>query len=130
MPTREWRSPSPRQKLDHGDVVGESGGGADDLVEVGRIGQHLFEGLVKLLGGPEIVERKDQGGAGAQLLQLFGLALAGGLQFDVDQLASRGSGFAEDVQLGGDRAAELSSTGNPAAGGDDEGSGVRSPGSV
>src|SRR6202035_2304704 len=113
----------PRQKLDHGDVIGESRRSADDLVEVGRIHQHFLEGLLKLLSGPEIVKRKDQGGTGAQLLELFGLALARCFELNIDQLASGGSCFAQDVQLRNDRAAELAPTGNPPAGRDGEGSG-------
>src|SRR5208283_2917204 len=76
------------QKLDHGDVVGKRGRGADDFIKVGGISQHSLQRLVELLGCPEIVERKDQGRSGAQLLKLLRLALAGGLQLDVDQLAS------------------------------------------
>ena len=60
----------------------------------------------------------------AQLLQLRGLALLGGLEFDVDQLAADGRGFGQDVELGGDRAAKLASAGDAPAGGDDHGAGV------
>ena len=44
------------QKLHHGHVVGECGGGGDDLVEVGRDLQHFFQRLLELAGGVEIVE--------------------------------------------------------------------------
>src|SRR5450631_290102 len=87
----------PRQKLDHGDVVGERGGGADDLVEVGRVGEHFFQSLVQLLGGTKVMEGENEGAAGAKLLELFWLALACGLQFNIDQLATGGGSFAQNV---------------------------------
>ncbi len=86
-----------RQKLDHGDVVGEGSGRADDLVEVSRVGDHFFQRLVELLGGPEVVKRKDQSRSGAKFLELFGLALASGLEFDVNELAAGGGGLAQNV---------------------------------
>jgi len=112
------------QEFDHGDVVGERGGGADDFVEVGGVGAHFLERFVELLGRPEVVEGEDQGGTGAQLLQLLGLALAGGLEFDINQLAACGCGLAQNVELGGDGAAELASAGDAAAGGDYDRAGV------
>ena len=65
------------------------------------------------------MERQNQGGAGAKLLELFGLALAGGLQLNIDQLTACGRGFAQNIQLRGDGAAKLASAGDPPAGGDD-----------
>ncbi len=61
---------------------------------------------------------KDQGGPRAQTLHLFRLALGGALQFDIDQLAARRAGFPQNVQLGGQRALELSPAGGAPAGGD------------
>ena len=44
------------QKLHHGHVVGERGGGGDDLVEVGRDLQHFCERLIEVAGDAEIME--------------------------------------------------------------------------
>ena len=44
----------------------------------------------------EIVEGQNQGGAGPQLLQLFRLALGGGLQLDIHELAAGGRGLGQD----------------------------------
>src|ERR1022692_813295 len=107
------------KELDHGYIVGKSGGCADPFVEVGGEGSHLLESFVELFGSTEVVVGKDQRGAVAQLLELRGLTLLGGGQFDIHQLASDGRGFGEDVELGGDRAAEFASAGRASAGGDD-----------
>src|SRR5205823_4022543 len=77
--------------------------------------QHLLQSFIELLGSAKIMERKDQSRAGTHLLQLLGLAFTGGLQFDIYQLATRGSGFVEDVHLRSDRAPELAAAdGSPA----------------
>jgi len=49
------------QKLDHGYVIGEGGGGADDFVEIRRKGKHLLKRFVELLSTSEVVKGKNQG---------------------------------------------------------------------
>jgi len=44
------------QELHHRHVVRERSRGADDLVEIGRNLQHLFERIVEFASGVEIVE--------------------------------------------------------------------------
>src|SRR5262249_47726201 len=50
------------QELDPCDVVRQRGGRAHNFVEVGGVGQHLFERLIELLGRPKIMKRKNQTG--------------------------------------------------------------------
>src|SRR5713226_3763541 len=108
----------PLQELHHGDVVVEGGRGTDDLVEVGGVGGHLFQSLVELLSGAKIVERKDDGSMGAKFSQLRRSHAAGGLEFNVEELASGVCGFVQDFDFGGDGAFELTAAGDAAAGGD------------
>src|SRR5207253_11466655 len=77
----------------------------------------FFQRFVEFLGRAEVMERQDEGGAGTQLLELLWLALIGGLQFDIDQLATCGSGFSQNIQLRGNGTPEFSSAGDPAAAG-------------
>ena len=105
------------EELHHGDVVVESGGGADDLVEVGGVVDHFDQSFVELLGGAEVMKRKDDGGLGSKFGQLRRFQAAGGLQLYVNQLTTGVGGFSQDFDFRGDGAFELASVGHPAAGG-------------
>src|SRR5690349_531216 len=124
-PTDHWMAVAlAGEEANHRDVVGQGGGGAHDLVEVGGIGQQFLEGFFQLFGAPKIMEGEDQSGSGAEFLELFRLAFAGSLKLDVDQLTSRSSGFVENVELGGDSSAEFASAGRPTTCGNGHGAGV------
>src|SRR6266478_6775996 len=83
------------EELHHRYVVGERGGGGDDLVVVGRDGQHLLERLFQPASGTKIVEGENQARTGAQSSHCFGLAANPTLQFQVQELASGGGGPAK-----------------------------------
>ena len=70
------------------------------------------------------MERKDDGGAGSKFGQLRRFQAAGGLEFDVEDLAAGIGGFAEDVDFSRDGAFELASAGDAATGGDGDHVGV------
>src|SRR6202041_83537 len=106
------------QELDHGNIIRKGGCRADHFVEVGGEGSHLLQSLGKLFRAAKIVEGKNESGAAAKLLQLLRLALLSGLEFNINQLASRSRGFSQDIELGGDGAAKLASARYPPAGGD------------
>src|SRR5712691_12669790 len=48
------------QELNHGNVIGKSGGGADHFVEVGREGAHLFQSFVGFFGAPKVVKGENK----------------------------------------------------------------------
>ena len=112
------------QEFHHHNVVVQRGGGADDLIKIRWSHRHLFQGLVQFLGGAEIVEGQNQGSAGPQPFQLFRLRLGCGLQLDIQELAARGGGLRQDVELRSHRAPKLASTGGPPASRDDRNVGV------
>src|SRR5579862_24174 len=96
------------QELHHRHVVGEGGRGGDDLVIIGRDGNHLLEGGVEVTGSLKVMKGKYQGGARAQFLDLRGLTLRSCLQLDVDDLAAGVGGLLQELDLGGDRTGETS----------------------
>ena len=106
------------QKLHHGHVVGERGGGADDLVEVGRNLEHFLQRLIEVARGAEIMERQDESGAAAQAHNRFGLRFRRALKFQVDKLAARSVGLGEHFQLRSQRSLELAAIIGAAAGAD------------
>src|SRR5579863_2895858 len=63
------------EELHHGDIVGQRGSGADNLVEVGGYGDHFFQRLIELPGSAEIVIGEDECGLGTQTPQLFGFTV-------------------------------------------------------
>ena len=63
----------PLQELHHCNVVGEIGGGRNDLVEVGGKGPHALKGGIEFAGTAEVVERQHDSCIRVQLIENAGL---------------------------------------------------------
>src|SRR5581483_1182169 len=102
----------------HGDIVGKTGGGGHNFVEICGNGDHPLQRFLEILGGAEIVERENEGGACSQFLNLFGLGALSGLQLNINQLTAAVGRLGQNLELGGNRSTELAPAGYPPAGRD------------
>src|SRR5579864_889487 len=113
------------QEVHHGNVVVQSSRRTCDLVKVGRITGHLGQGGIELLCTVKVVKRHHDGSLGTQLLDLWYFQPAGGLEFNINDLASSFGRLSQNIEFGGDRTSEFSTVRHSTAGGDDGHVGMR-----